>query len=229
MKWLPKTDKRVIKLDPSRRQKKFIKDIKTYMETEGIMFENHLTTMIGLRQISIDPTIIGLEHKSIPPKIQFILDAIKDYPEKPIVIVSNFTRILKKLKEVLTDKRKDVGIIHGSVSKLQRQNIINDFQNKKLNIVLANIETIKVGVKLSRAEEIIFLDQSLTHTDNEQTEDRIVATSEEELANKEGQLVTVLLLKDSIDTYISNALKKKKSKTEIINDYKSHINKEEKV
>ncbi len=47
---------------------------------------------------------------------------------------------------------------------------------KKINIILCNIKTANVGVNLDQVDVIIFLDQELNPTENEQVESRFFPT-----------------------------------------------------
>ena len=222
MQWIPEVDVETIKLDPTKKQLKWYKELEEYFETEHVVCENVLTTMIAMRQIAHDPSV--LELKSDNPKFEWIREHIEDYPEKPIVIVGSFSRILKNLKEYL--KKHNPRLMFGETSSQKRNEMINDFQSGKFNILIANIQVAKEGITLSRAEEIIFLDPSLTYTDNEQMKDRFLPTTPEEAINKEGQKIIHLLLRKSIDMYIHRSLLKKKSATDIVNNYLKHLRKE---
>ena len=219
MQWLPEVDVETVKLEPTSKQIKWYKELEKYFETEHVVCENVLTTMIAMRQIAHDPSVLNL--KSRNPKFEWLKDHIEDYPDKPIVIVSSFSSILKNLKEYL--KKYNPRLMFGETSSQRRNEMINDFQNNKFNILLANIQVAKEGITLSRAEEIIFLDPSLTYTDNEQMKDRFLPTTPEEAINKEGQKIIHLLLKKSIDMYIARSLEKKQKATDIINNYLKYL------
>ena len=224
MKWLPKVDKETVFLDPTKQQTKWFKEVKEYFEIhkeneDNIMFENHLTAMIGLRQLALDPSIYNLKSKN--PKFEWIKSHIEDYPETPIIIVGNFSRILRNLQKYL--QKYNPEIIYGATSSEKRQETINKFQKGEINILIANIQVAKEGLTLSRAEEIIFLDPSLTYTDNEQMQDRFLPITEKEAINKEGQKIIKLILRKSIDLYINRSLKRKQEDTDIINNYINHL------
>lgn len=62
--------------------------------------------------------------------------------------------------------------IHGA-SLIPRENIVEDFNNGKTNILVASIRSLNVGVNLTRASYMVFNDFSYTYSDNEQAEKRI--------------------------------------------------------
>jgi SNF2 family DNA or RNA helicase len=181
--------------------------------------------MIALRQIATCPKILGLNDDG--PKFKWIKDHLKDYPNKPIIFLSAFTEILKLLKEYI--KPFECRLIYGDSSSKQRFEAQEAFQNREYNILLANIEVFKVNLTFSKAEEIVFLDPSLTYVDNEQAEDRFLPISEEEAIQKEDQKITRLVVTESIDTYIQTMLAEKQEKTSIINNYIQTLRKERKT
>ena len=219
IKWLPKVDYEIIRLDPDPEQLKHHVTLAEYFETEHVVCENPLTTMIALRQITHYPKILKLEAPS--PKFEWIKEHLTDYPEKAVVIVSAFSSILIELQKYLD--KVDTRLMYGQTNAATRQQYIEDFQTSKYNVLLANIQVAKEGITLSRAEEIIFLDPSLTYTDNLQMSDRFLPTTPEEAINKEGQKIIHLVVRKTIDVYIQRALKLKKQKTDIINNYLKYL------
>lgn len=225
MKWLPKVDHRTLYLEPTKEQRRNHEEIKHYMETDGVICENHLTAMIAMRQITTAPEVLGLNEKN--PKFEWILDYISDYPKKPIIIVSSFTKALKALSDKMNTQKIKHQLMYGDTTTAHREQMRKQFQNGNNNVLLANINVAKEGLTLSRGEAIIFLDPSLTYTDNEQMSDRFLPVTPEEAENKEGQEIIKLVLKKTIDIYVAQSLNKKKSKTDIVNDYINHLRKEE--
>lgn len=219
IKWLPAVDYEIIRLDPTDKQTKYFRELKEYFETEHVVCENPLTTMMALRQIANYPAILELDKSS--PKFDWIKAHVEDYPEKAVVIVSAFSSILIELQKYLD--KTDTRLMYGQTTPKDRQAYIDDFQNKKYNVLLTNIHVAKEGITLSRAEEIIFLDPSLTYTDNLQMQDRFLPTTPEEAVQKEGQKIIQLVVRKSIDVYIQRALKYKKDKTDIINNYLKYL------
>lgn len=221
MKWLPKVDHETVYLDPPKQIVKLHKELSKYSETldQSIVCENQLTTMIALRRLTTAPNTFPNISRLPNLKFKYILDYIEDYPNTPIIITSMFASALKVLHNLIPKSR----FIYGKVSAKKRQEHIEDFQNKKYNILIGQLDTIKEGVTLSKAEVMIVIDPSLTYTDNEQLADRFLPISEEEAINKEQQKIIKLVFKNTIDTYIETSLKAKKNKTDIINEYQKHL------
>jgi len=224
IKWLPKVDYEIVRLDPTKKQEKYNRELKEFFETDGVVCENPLTVMMAMRQIANYPAILELDKES--PKFTWILEHLQDYKEKPVVIVSAFSSILKELHNFLKDKGIYNRFMYGQTSSKDRQLYIDEFQSGDYNVLLANIQVAKEGITLSRAEEIIFMDPSLTYTDNLQMGDRFLPTTPEEALKKDGQKIINLVIRKSIDVYITQSLKRKAKKTDIINNYLKYLAKE---
>lgn len=221
MKWIPEVDYQTIYLDAPAKLKQYHKELAKFKETDDqlIVSENTLTAMLAQRQLSSCPETLGLDIPNV--KFDWIEDHIKDYPETPIIITSFFTSGLKILQERLKPYKPIMMI--GDTSADNREKAERDFQEGKSNILIGNIDVIKVGLTLSRAEEIIFIDQTLVYTDNLQLKDRFLPVTQEEAENKNNQIIYKLIVNDSIDMYLEEQLNHKKSQTEIINDYKVYL------
>lgn len=217
MPWLPQKDYEKIKLEPTKEQLKYLKELDKYFETENIIVEGVLDRLTRERQICLHPGLLELRGKS--PKLEWIKQYVKDYPEKPIIIFSKFTSFLKILEKELP-KESFYSII-GSTGVKQREQYKNAFQNGECNILLIQIDVGKEALTLDRAEAIVFCDKYPPAADIAQAEDRFVATTLEK-ADKPHQIIE-LMLKGTYDEHLYKLVAQRKSDTDIINDYKKYI------
>lgn len=216
MKWIPKVDKKVIKLEMTTQQKKYYDELNTTWECKDLDYDcpNLLSLTTRLRQIT------NIENGC---KEEYVLSYIEDYPNEKIIISSFFSSCLANLQQKLKIKGIKTFLITGSTSAKERQRIVDEFNNTNEPIILlGNVSIIKEGLKLEQAHTFIELDPSLTQADNQQVYDRFIPTTKEVAIKKEKQQIIKLIAKDSIDEYIFACLKLKKSSTEIINNYKSN-------
>jgi len=123
---------------------------------------------------------------------------------------------LYPLSEILEKEKIKVGLITGKTSAFNKEEIINLFQNKNLNILLCNIKSANLGINLSKANTIIFADRSYSPADNKQAEARFLPTNDQE--NKEIRLIIDLICYSSIDEKINELLKKKEDIIKVINN-----------
>lgn len=180
-------------------------------QKEFVEVPNTLSQLMRLRQIALDPSIIGLDGKS--PKTDWIMSYIEDNPEEPIIIFSQFTSYLNKLHGKLRDK---CVLFTGELSKDQKQKSIDDFQNGKVNVILVNIQAGGVGITLDRAVTEIFTDHVWSPHEREQAEARFLPTTKDKA--KEVRGVYYLMMKDSVDYRLVDVMKHKDKSVVNVND-----------
>ena len=216
MPWLPDKYYERIILEPSKEQKKYIKDLEETYRTEDIITVGTLDRLVRYRQICLDPGLLNLEGKS--PKTEWILQYLKDYPDEQIIIFSKFTSYLIKLSEQLNTTW---AMLVGATSAQQRGQFIKDFQEGKFKVFLINIDAGKEALTLDAAETTIFTDKYPPIGSIEQAEDRFIASTEDK-AHKAHKIVE-LMIKGTFDEYIYKLLEKRKSETDIINNYAKYL------
>lgn len=216
--WLPEKDYQKVFLKPNAEQTKAIQELETFFETGNIITQGILDRLIRIRQICTAPEILGIPSKS-SPKFDWILDFIKDYPEKPILIFTNFTSAIKLLEQKLSNFK--FGVICGETTINKRNEYKHAFQNGKINILLINIQAGKEALTLDRAEASIFLDKYPPVSSILQAEDRFVATTE----NKKDKPHTIyeLILQNTYDEQLYQLLEQRASEADVINNYKKYI------
>lgn len=219
MVWLPEKDYTRIKLPVTSRQEKYLSDLANYYETENVITQGILDRLIRYRQICLDPKLLDLKGNS--PKTDWIIQYLKDYPDKPVLIFSKFTSYLNLLTDDLIKNKINFGSITGATVLHTRKKLVDDFQAGDLNLLLLNIDAGKEGLTLDRAETTIFTDKYPPVGDIEQAEDRFVSTT----ANKADKPHTIieLCMKGTYDEQLYDLLEKRKSETDVINDFKKHL------
>ena len=217
MSWLPEKDKQVIKLPQSEEQKQYIKELNTNFEINGTDVDavNILAKLIKIRQILLHPKTLDLKGKS--PKAEWIKQYLKDYPEKQVLIFSNFTGWLKILGEEIGCNN----FIIGETTKAKREQLKNDFQSGKIKVLLINIKAGKEGITLDNADVAIFTDKYPPIGDIQQAEDRFVATTKDKLHT--GHTIIDLVMDESYEVNILRMLENNANEVDIINNYINYI------
>ena len=216
MPWLPDKFYQKVRLSPTREQKKYLKELEETYKTGDIITTGTLDRLVRYRQICLDPTLLNLNGKS--PKTEWILQYLKDYPDEQIIIFSKFTSYLIKLSEEL---ETTWALLVGATPAKQRGEFIKDFQTGKFKVFLINIDAGKEALTLDAAETTIFTDKYPPIGSIEQAEDRFIASTEEK-AHKAHKIVE-LMIADTFDEQIYKLLEKRKSETDIINNYAKYI------
>lgn len=218
MKWLPTKQYQTVKLKLEGIQKRAYDEMLNTFEVEAIDLDAStvLAQMTRLRQITSVPATLGLDEMGV--KFNFILQWLEDNPDEQLLVFSNFSSGLIELRNALMSKRQKVGTIIGENSKEQRNDCVQRFQNGHLQVLLCNIESAGTGLTLDAAGTVIFLDRHYNPTQNEQAEDRIVATQQDRNLNA---LIIDLVCEDTIDEKILQLVKEKKSITAVANNYRN--------
>lgn len=210
MKWLPKIDKKTIKIPMEKKQKIWYNELQKTFECKELNYDcpNSLALFTRSRMIT---TIYG-------NKIDFILNFIKDYPEQQIIIASTFTQFIKDLHNKIPNSK----IMIGATPAEERKQLETNFNNRLFPILIGNIAVLKEGLKLENGNTIIIANPSLNYGDNEQLEDRFIPTTEEIAKQKDINQIIYLITENSIDEYVDNCLAKKMNSVSIINNYKNY-------
>ena len=219
MQWLPDKDYIDIKLDPTTEQLKYLNELQEYFETEDIVVQGVLDRLIRYRQICLHPGLLGL--KGTSPKMDWILQYLKDYPETPTLLFTKFTSFIHILRNVLKEKRIPYASITGETPLHLRQQYVTDFQAGKYNFLILNIDAGKEALTLDRAEAAIFTDKFPPVSDIQQAEDRFIATSKANASK--GHTIFNLILKDTYDEHLIELLKQNAAQVDIINNYKKYM------
>ena len=214
---MPEKDYEVIRLEPTKEQKQYLNELRNNFEigNEEVLAVNILDRLIKERQICLSPEVLELKGKS--PKLEWIKQYIKDYPDKQILIFSNFTKWLKVLSKELDCPH----LIIGETSKLKREQLKNDFQNGKIKLLLLNIKAAKEGITLDSANVAIFTDKYPPVGDILQAEDRFVATTKDK--KDTGHTIIDLVMSGTYEESIQQLLKENASDIDIINNYIKYI------
>lgn len=134
---------------------------KTGSQVASAMAAEQLARLNILRQLSAMGKIEAA---------QDLIDSILDSGEK-VIVFSSFMEPLRQLKEKYKDK---VVMITGETDVNERGAIVTEFQeNPAKQIFLGGIKSAGVGITLTAASNVIFLDYAWNPADMLQAEDRI--------------------------------------------------------
>ena len=216
MEWLPDEEELTeVILPATKQQLDAIDHLMTYFEYKDIVTKTVLDNLIRVRQLCAAPEILGLKGKS--PKLEWLLQYLKDYPEKQVLVFSNSKKFLKYIDPNIKAKH---AIIHGEVPPLYRGEIVRKFQRGEVKVLLCQTQACKEGLTLDAADVSIFMDVYPPSADYLQAKDRMIATTPDRVKPKE--LIHVML-QDTYDVQCYKLVGRNVDETAIINDYKQHI------
>ena len=128
---------------------------------------------------------------------------------KKVIIFTNFTDSLNQITEHFG---KSAVKLDGSMSKQERQNAVDRFQeDDKIQVFVGNIKAAGVGITLTSAEAVIMNDLSFVPSDHSQAEDRAYRYGQ-----KNNVLVYYPIFENTIESIIYDILQNKKNIFEIV-------------
>lgn len=148
------------------------------VETIGREIDNAAARMSFMRQIATSPALLADEdgnfYEDKSSKLDAVVEKIADHPGKPFVIACWHKRAAELISERLTDKLGlRTAYLHGDVLPDMRAKAVDDFQDGNLDVLVATIAVGGVGITLTRADTIIFIEEDWVPANNRQMEDRL--------------------------------------------------------
>jgi SNF2 family DNA or RNA helicase len=171
---------RYVEMTPKQRKayKQMEDDMLTKLEDGSYVFAtNSLTKNVRLLQFSSAFATVddmGEVHLSEPSSKLDELDAIIDEMDRqPLVVVAESSQLIYLAQARMEKRGITYRLITGDISLPQRKVNIEDFQGGKAQVMLMTIKAGGVGITLTRAGVIVFLQRSWSMIDNTQCEGRV--------------------------------------------------------
>ena len=171
------------------------------IEQLGREIDNAAARMSYMRQIATSPALLAdedgefFEDKSA--KLSAAVERIADHPGKPFVVACWHKRTARLLCERLGRLKPAVSCsyLHGEVSPDDRAKRVDQFQDGKIDVLVVTIAVGGVGITLTRADTIIFIEEDWVPANNRQMEDRLYR-----IGQKNDVSVIKYRAKDTVDT-----------------------------
>lgn len=165
----------------------------------------HLTKIHELRQFTS-----AIKAEKAKEFIQDIIDG-----DEKVVVFSNYVEVLQNLYKIFPE----ISVIHtGRENISDRQKAVDEFQsNKKIKVFFGSIASAGVGITLTAANKLIFIDSAWSPSDNEQAEDRIHRAS----TKHDNIQIIKLICIDTLDEDIEQLLEEKSKVVSRVLDGKS--------
>jgi SNF2 family DNA or RNA helicase len=108
-------------------------------------------------------------------KLDALMELLEDtaLDSEPVVVFSQFKGAIRMLEERCHKAGITIGTLTGDVSQRDRAKAIADFQSGKLQVFAGTIAAGGVGITLTRASTVVFLDRAWSPSMNQQAEDRL--------------------------------------------------------
>ena len=154
-------------------------------------------------------------HDVSKAKIEATVDLLDTLKEggKQAVVFHRFTNEANALLDALNKKKYKIGCINGGVSSIARQSSINAFQGGKLDVILIQISSGCMGIKLDKAYTNVFYSMDFSLSNYLQAKDRIMGRGQ-----KHDVTNYFIAVRNSVDTKIIKTLQANKDVAEVIAD-----------
>lgn len=143
------------------------------MGDEIVLAPTVLTQLIRLRQICLNPAIIGGPDESA--KLEVLYDLLKDLldNDQKVLIFSYFRQFLKYVEEMLNHIGVPFGLIVGGQPSRERYEVQNLLTSGAFPVVVGTAQSMGESMNLQAADTAIFCDIDWVPANNIQAEDRI--------------------------------------------------------
>jgi SNF2 family DNA or RNA helicase len=186
LKELPDKNEILTTLDMTKKQK----ETYDYYESMWVDYKDDpvklLALLIRLRQICITPKLIEEKIKSDSCKLihlSELIDSIKNSNES-VLIFSSFTKTFPYIEEILELKKINYLKLTGKLKGKKRTKIIQEFQdNNDIKVFLISLKAGGIGINLTKANNVVFLDPWWNKSVENQAADRVHRIGQERKVN----------------------------------------------
>ncbi len=141
---------------------------------------------------------------------QFVDQILSEDDSESIILYAYHRDVVADLAGLLIKYRPMV--IIGGVAEEKRTNFEDLFQSGKRRLIIGNLRAMNLGITLTRATRVVFVEYSETPSENEQGEDRA-----NRIGSKWSVFCQYLVLPNSLDEiYLNMLLKKQKTIKKVI-------------
>lgn len=127
-------------------------------------------------------------------KLDALMEVLDANPDKQFVVFSQSKQVVKLFEKRLFAAKIPYGILTGDTSQSDRGDMVAAFQRGELRVFTGTIQAGGVGITLTAASTVIFLDRAWSPAINKQAEDRL-----HRIGQKEAVQVIDFVAVDTID------------------------------
>lgn len=139
-----------------------------------------MTWTTGARQMALlkattspwllqDPTTKGEPKGGKLDQLRYDLESRSN----PVVVFAHFRDSVEACARVAEMTGARVGYVHGGVGTQQSGEVIRSFKNGNIDVLVGSLETMSEGLQLTRADQLIMVEESYKPSRNEQARMRI--------------------------------------------------------
>lgn len=140
-------------------------------------------------------------HKK-PQVVDYVMNIVG--PEEPIVVFAYHLSVINAYQKAFEDKGLRVRIITGEVGAEERHQIVSEFQDGHLDVVIGNIMAMGTGLTMTRARHLVYAELDWSPGNIEQGNGRVIRVTQERAV-----FIHYLVAIDSIEAWIAKTLTRK--------------------
>lgn len=114
------------------------------------------------------------------PKVDFCLDFLEDRPG-PVVIYCWYKDSARGVAEGLSKSKRPVTLVTGDIPTIRRGPLVDEWKSQEDGILVATISSLKEGISLIHAKDVIFLEHSELPADQDQCIARLKRRGQDEV------------------------------------------------
>jgi len=133
----------------------------------------------------------------------------KESNDKPLVMFTHHLENMEAIMDSYEDAFPDsvVASIHGGVASHKRTEIVSDFQAGEIDLLVCSTTAANMGITLTAADTVVFVEREWVPSYEEQAEDRILRIG----ATGETVWAVYLTVENTIDVKFKNLIEQKRS------------------
>ena len=178
-------------------------ELKILLDTgEPLWSPTVLSALTRLRQINLDPKILGVSSSSA--KTEYLYDLI-DSTDGKLVIFSCFERYIYLMTEILSATGKQCVSVTGQIPLEKRAEAVRRFQeDDDCKVFLGTIQCAGEGITLTAASTVVLMDRWWNEPTNQQAIDRL-----HRIGQKSAVQVILPIVTKSVDALLDDILQRK--------------------
>lgn len=155
----------------------------------------------------------GIYHQVSKAKLNATIDLVKTIVEggNQAVLFYKFTQEGLELQKVLEKNKIKFGVINGSIPSEKRHKAIKAFQSKEIDIILIQINSGNMGIKLDSAHLNIFYSMDFSLSNFLQAKDRVMGRDQKHQVTN-----YYMTIRNSVDSKILKVLQKNQDMANVI-------------
>lgn len=178
-------------------------------EDKTLTVATALAKLTRLKQISVHPqATLKVESTKVPVKVEALLELLDDRPGKKTLIFTKYATVANEL-DTLLKKRKGLKVytLTGAVPLDRRGDMEDEFQklaSSQEAVWISTIDAGGMGLTLTAADAVVFMDKDWVPAKNLQAEDRA-----HRIGQKDNVLVISLIARDTVEEKVEATLERK--------------------